>query len=113
MVPARLEPLAADDPRADALMASQTKRADARQGLRAALHLALEHQIEFLLLFAADSRLYERNGYQREPNTLRWVKIHEHKIIGIGEEPLEELMVKRVTGRSWPEGTVDLLGHQA
>jgi len=74
--------------------------------------LASQHGIEFLVLFARDARLYERNGYRRASNPLRWVKINEHEIIGIGEEPLEELMVKPVGARPWPEGPVDLLGYQ-
>lgn len=74
--------------------------------------LAAQHSIEFLVLFARDPRLYERNGYRRATNPLRWVKIHEHRIIGIGEEPLDELMVKAVGERAWPEGLVDLLGYQ-
>ncbi len=74
--------------------------------------LAAEHGIEFLMLFTTDERLYERHGYRRRSNPLRWMKVHEHRTIGIGEEPLEELMVKDVGERPWPEGLVDLLGYQ-
>lgn len=73
--------------------------------------LAIEHSIEFLVLFAQDARLYDRHGYRRALNPLRWVRIHEHEILGIGEEPLEELMVKPMTARGWPPGPIDLLGH--
>ena len=73
--------------------------------------LAAEHQIDFLVLFARDARLYERHGFERAPNPLRWVKIHEHETLGIGEGSLDELMVKPVAGRAWPAGPVDLLGH--
>jgi len=74
--------------------------------------LAAEHAIDFLLLFATDSRLYEKNGFRRAGNTSRWAKIHEHATIGIGEGPLEEFMVKAVGARTWPDGLVDLLGYQ-
>jgi predicted acetyltransferase len=74
--------------------------------------LARERHVPFLVLFARDHRLYERNGFSRAPNPLRWVKIHEHQIIGVAEEPLQELMVKPVGAVAWPEGLVDLLGHQ-
>lgn len=74
--------------------------------------LAKQTDIPFLMLFAHDRRLYERNGFIHATNLLRWVKIHEHEIIGIGEEPLEELMIKSVGTENWPEGLVDLLGYQ-
>lgn len=74
--------------------------------------LARESGIPFLVLFAQDRRLYERNGYRHAGNPLRWAKIHEHRLTGVAEEPLAELMVKSVAGAPWPEGVVDLLGHQ-
>jgi len=74
--------------------------------------LGREHHIEFLLLFAQDSRLYARHGYHRATNLLRWLKIHEHRNLGIGEAVLEELMVKPIGARAWPDGPVDLLGYQ-
>jgi len=75
-------------------------------------NLAVQHAIEFLLLFAHDPRVYERSGFRRATNSLRWLKIHEHESLGIGEEPLEELMVKALGPRAWPAGPVDLLGYQ-
>ena len=74
--------------------------------------LGIRHGIDFLMLFAKDPRLYTRNGYERVFNPLRWVKIYEHRTIGIGEEPVEELMVKPIGDRSFPDGLVDLLGYQ-
>jgi predicted N-acetyltransferase YhbS len=74
--------------------------------------LARAARVPFLVLFARDHRLYERNGFVHAPNPLRWVKIHEHEITGVAVEPLEELMVKAVGSVAWPEGLVDLLGHQ-
>jgi hypothetical protein len=74
--------------------------------------LGREHHIEFLVLFAQDPRLYERHGYRRADNLLRWLKIHEHRNLGIGEDVLEELMFKGIGERAWPDGPVDLLGYQ-
>ena len=64
------------------------------------------------MLFADDARLYTRNGYHRADNHLSWLKIHEHANFGIGEDVLEELMVKQLGERAWPTGRVDLLGYQ-
>lgn len=74
--------------------------------------LARRFEIEFLMLFAKDARLYERNGFVRADNRLRWVKIDEHQTIGIAEQPLVELMIKPLTNRPWSAGLVDLLGYQ-
>ncbi len=73
--------------------------------------LGRQHGIEFLVLFTTDRRLYERHGYGRADNPLRWLRIHEHTSLGMAEEPVDELMVKPLTARPWPEGTVDLLGY--
>ena len=74
--------------------------------------LARRFEIEFLMLFAKDARLYERNGFVRADNPLRWVKIDEHQTIGIAEQPLVELMIKPLSNRPWSAGLVDLLGYQ-
>ena len=87
------------------------------QGLASSLiahaeKLAIDNAIDFIILFAPDPRLYQRNGYSHEGNTLRWLKIHEIRTIGIGEEPIPELMVKPLGPTAWPKGTIDLLGPQ-
>jgi predicted N-acetyltransferase YhbS len=87
-------------------------RAIATRMLSGVEALAREKGIPFLVLFAQDRRLYERSGFLHASNPLRWVKIHEHQITGVAEEPLEELMVKAVGGVAWPGGLIDLLGHQ-
>jgi len=74
--------------------------------------LGREHAIGFLMLFATDRRLYERNGYRHEHNVLRWSMIDEHRTLGIDEQPLDELMIKPIGARPWPAGPIDLLGHQ-
>lgn len=74
--------------------------------------LAREHSVEFLLLFASNHRVYEKNGYCRAHNALRWMMIDEHQMLGLTEQVLDELMIKPLQDRPWPDGLVDLLGHQ-
>jgi predicted N-acetyltransferase YhbS len=74
--------------------------------------LGQQHDVDFVMLFATDRRLYEQKGFRAPGNPLRWSMIHEHKTIGIDEQPLEELMIKELGERPWPEGLVDLLGYQ-
>lgn len=68
--------------------------------------------MDFIILFADDSRLYDRNGWARAGNTCSWVKIHDHRTLGLAQaEDTGALMVKATGEQAWPEGEVDLLGH--
>lgn len=73
--------------------------------------LAGARGVDFIVLFADDDRLYVRNGWVPATNPLTWVKINDHRTLGLAEnEVLESLMVKPLTARPWPIGDVDLLG---
>lgn len=69
--------------------------------------------VDFLITFADDHRIYEKNGFQRTDNVVRWLKIHDHEMIGIGEENLGSiLLVKQIGTHPWRGGLmVDLLGY--
>jgi GNAT superfamily N-acetyltransferase len=68
--------------------------------------------MDFIILFADDSRLYDRNGWARAGNPCSWVKIHDHRTLGLAQaEDAGALMVKATGEQAWPEGEVDLLGH--
>jgi GNAT superfamily N-acetyltransferase len=68
--------------------------------------------VDFSILFADDSRLYLKNGYQRVANICRWMKVDEHQTFGIGEESMSDcLMVKQLGEQIWQDGIVDLLGY--
>lgn len=73
--------------------------------------LACDGDIDFMMLFAQDRSIYEKVGFRPVDNPLRWVQIHDHTTLGIAEEPVEELMIKETGTRTWPAGTVDLLGY--
>lgn len=69
-------------------------------------------KVDFLVLFADDSRLYEKNGYQRVANLCRWMRVDEHQTLGVGEESLSDcMMVKQLGEQAWQGGIVDLLGY--
>jgi N-acetylglutamate synthase-like GNAT family acetyltransferase len=74
---------------------------------------AEERDIDFLLLFADDPRLYDRHGFVSVDNRCSWLKIDEHTTRGLAvNESLDgAMLVRSVAGRSWPAGDVDLLGH--
>lgn len=69
-------------------------------------------EVDFLLLFADNARLYNRSGYRQVDNCCRWVKVDEHQTLGIAEERLSDcMMVKPIGTKEWQDGTVDLLGY--
>jgi GNAT superfamily N-acetyltransferase len=67
---------------------------------------------DFAILFADDDRVYARNGWVRASNPVTWLKVHEHRTLGLTERTdTGALMVKPLGERPWPTGDVDLLGH--
>ena len=92
-------------------------RSERSHGLAARLlaevtELARSCEVDFVILFADDDRVYARNGWTRAGNRCTWVKIHEHTTLGLSRAAQTgALMVKAIGQRAWPEGEVDLLGH--
>jgi GNAT superfamily N-acetyltransferase len=69
-------------------------------------------EMDFIILFADDSRLYDRNGWARAANPCSWLKISDHRTLGLATaQDTDSLMVKAIGAQAWPEGDVDLLGH--
>jgi GNAT superfamily N-acetyltransferase len=73
--------------------------------------LSKAHNLDFLLLFADIESVYLKNGFVNVENNCRWVKIDEHKTLGIGEEKIDELMIKKIGCKDWEDGYLDLLGY--
>jgi Acetyltransferase (GNAT) domain len=68
--------------------------------------------MDFVILFADDSRLYIRNGWVPAANPCSWLKIHDHTTLGLAPgQDTNALMVKKIGQQPWPGGEVDLLGH--
>jgi GNAT superfamily N-acetyltransferase len=66
----------------------------------------------FVVLFADDDRLYARNGWARVTNRCSWVRIDDHRTLGIASRADPgAMMVKPVGEQAWPQDDVDLLGH--
>lgn len=80
--------------------------------LRQVEALAQSSDVDFLILFANDHRLYHSNGYDRVVNVCRYVMVNEHQTLGIGERSFEEcMMVKPIRHKKWQDGLVDMLGY--
>ena len=71
-------------------------------------------RVDFVVLFADDDRLYVRDGWVHVANRCSWVKIDNHRTLGLAtnEQSLADvMMVKAIGSRRWPDGDIDLLGH--
>jgi GNAT superfamily N-acetyltransferase len=88
-----------------------------RQGFGSSLLQHLEgmartQEIDFVILFADDHQLYEREGFKRVGNDCKWLGIDEHKTLGILEENMSNcMMVKPIGSADWPSGLVDMMGY--
>lgn len=69
--------------------------------------------IDFLLLFAYDPSLYEKNGFQSVSNQCTWMKINDQNQTtrGIGTETINEIMIKQLGTKKWSSGHLDMLGY--
>jgi len=91
---------------------SERSRGLAARLLAEVTELARSCEMDFVILFADDDRLYTRNGWARAANSCSWVKIDEHTTLGLATaQDTHALMVKATGQQPWPGGDVDLLGH--
>jgi GNAT superfamily N-acetyltransferase len=71
-----------------------------------------QHSVDFLIAFATDSRIYQKNGFYLVNNYFQWLRIDEHKNYGVGIERIDsEVWVKPLRDHAWTDGPVDLLGY--
>ncbi len=91
---------------------SQRSNGIAKNLLEYVENLAKGHNIDYLILFADDHRVYNRFGFQLCNCSCRWTGIHEHKTIGVLNEELGDcLMVKPLEDKKIPIKSLDLLGY--
>jgi len=73
--------------------------------------LAVEHQIDALMLFTNLFDFYGKLGFTQQNNKCRWLLVQNHVSLGVARRSLENcLMVKLLSDIFWTEGEVDLLG---
>jgi ribosomal protein S18 acetylase RimI-like enzyme len=72
---------------------------------------SIAHKLDFLLLFTDVETFYEKSGFIKVKNVCKWTKIDEHKTLGIGEEEIKELMIKKIGNKVWKDGYLDMLGY--
>lgn len=80
--------------------------------LEEAEKLAKNAGADFIFLFSKVGDIYKKHDYKFVDNICTWLKIDEHKTIGIGDEFIkDEIMVKEISGKNWEAGNLDFLGY--
>ncbi len=92
----------------------------ARRGNRIATRLLAEAERiaragerEFLVAMADRHDLYLKEGYVRvQPALTKWLAIEDRQSVELMTRDLSDcFMVKPLTEKSWPAGTIDMLGY--
>lgn len=75
--------------------------------------VAHKHNIDFLFLVTDVPAFYERLGYSKTTLTIQWLKIHQGKNYGLGNEPItdSDFMFKKIGDKDWSDGELDMLGY--
>ena len=74
--------------------------------------IAIENNIDFILLFGDTNNFYLQNNFQLMHNNCRWVLIKEYVTMGIMTRPIPDtLLVKSISGEKWDdEALLDIMG---
>ena len=74
--------------------------------------LAKSSEVDHIVLFADDNRLYKKLGYKNISNVCKYLGIDEHKTVGVLENDLSDcMMVKDIGSNPWERGNIDMLGY--
>lgn len=72
---------------------------------------ASERAVDFIVLISDLESFYTRNGFQRKEGMSSWLRIHEHTNFGVAVDHVDDLYVKALGNKVWPEGHLDWLGY--
>lgn len=80
--------------------------------LEEAEKLARNAHADFIFLFSENGNIYKKHDYKYVDNICTWLKIDDHKSIGIGDEFIKDvMMVKEISNKNWEAGNLDFLGY--
>ena len=71
------------------------------------------NNVDFTFLVTDRPAFYSRLGYKPTEVTTTWLKLHQSKTYGIGQEKITDsvFMFKQVGSKIWRDGELDLLGY--
>lgn len=73
--------------------------------------LAPDAGVEFIVLTGSEPDVYHGMGFQHLERSCRWLLINNLKSLGVIRRSVNNIMVKPLGNRSWPDGEIDFLGH--
>lgn len=75
--------------------------------------LKYKQSIDFLFLVTDQPAFYERLGFIKTNPNVTWLKIYKGETYGIGNETITDsfLMYKSISGKSWEESELDMMGY--
>lgn len=73
--------------------------------------LGREHEVAFLVLLTNEPAVYESLAFERKKASCCWLLISNHQTLGVMRRSIDNIMIKPLGKRSWPEGPIDFLGH--
>lgn len=83
----------------------------ATQMLQELESLAKEIDVEFILLTGSEPNVYKGMGFTRLERPCCWLFTNNLKTLGVIRRTVNNIMIKCLGDRSWPEGEIDFLGH--
>ena len=72
---------------------------------------AISKEVDFIILISDSLEFYQRNGFQKKQAFCSWLRIDDFKNYGVAFEHIDELLIKPVSDKNWPEGHIDWLGY--
>lgn len=74
-------------------------------------NLAQDTVVEFILLTGSEPNVYQGMGFERLECSCRWLLINNLSTLGVIRRSVNNIMIKCLGDRPWPEGEIDFLGH--
>lgn len=67
--------------------------------------------VEFILLTGSEPNVYQGMGFQRIERSCRWLLMNNLTSLGVIRRSVNNIMIKCLGDRPWPDGEIDFLGH--
>jgi len=71
------------------------------------------NRVDFLFLVSKNPAIYKSLGYKKTTLRTKWLKIDQHKNLGVGDELITDafFLYKTISDNQWSDGELDLLGY--
>lgn len=73
--------------------------------------LAKLSEVDFILLTGSEPNVYQGMGFTRIERPCRWLLLNNLKTLGVIRRSVNNIMIKPLGNRGWPDGEIDFLGH--